>query len=178
VRGDALDASTLESAFVSNDTVIHLVGTPHPGSAKAAEFLAVDLPSIRATVQAAIVSGVHHLIYISVAHPAPVMHAYINVRREGEAIIRRSGLNSTVLRPWYVLGPGHRWPILLVPLYAALRRLPWTRDSAERLGLVTLAHMLGALVHAVEQPATGVVIVDVPGIRAASALIDREGNPA
>ena len=47
----------------------------------------------------------------------PMMKAYIQVRSECEAMIRESGMNATILRPWYVLGPGHRWPYLLLPVY-------------------------------------------------------------
>ena len=66
---------------------------------------------------------------------------------------------------WYVLGPGHRWPYALVPLYAILRRLPATREAADRLGLVTHRAMVGALVHAVENPpAQGVRVLDPPAI--------------
>jgi len=45
------------------------------------------------------------------------MKAYIAVREECEEIIQESGLNATILRPWYVLGPGHRWPYMLLPMY-------------------------------------------------------------
>ena len=62
-------------------------------------------------------------VYVSVAHPAPVMHAYIDVRVRVEQLLRESPLPCTVLRPWYVLGPGHRWPYLLIPLYWLLREL-------------------------------------------------------
>jgi hypothetical protein len=49
-----------------------------------------------------------------------------------------------------------------------MRRLPKTRDSAQRLGLVTRGAMVAALVQAVEAPpADGVRIVDVPAIRCA-----------
>lgn len=44
-----------------------------------------------------------------------------------------------------------------------------TRQSARRLGLVTLAQMVNALVDAVENPPTGIRIVDVPAIRAAAS---------
>jgi hypothetical protein len=73
------------------------------------------------------------------------------------------------VRPWYVLGPGHRWPWILLPFYALAEMLPATRDGARRLGLVTLAQMTRALVHAVEHPPPPGAprIVDVPGIRAA-----------
>jgi uncharacterized protein YbjT (DUF2867 family) len=77
-------------------------------------------------------------------------------------------LIATVLRPWYVLGPGHRWPAALVPLYWVLERLPATRAGARRLGLVTLEQMLRALVAAVEHPPPATRVVEVPEIRAVS----------
>ena len=170
VIGNALDASTFAFAIPPGATLVHLVGTPHPSPAKAAEFLRVDLASIRATTAAAQQAGARHLVYVSVAHPAPVMRAYIAAREEGEALVEASGIPATILRPWYILGPGHRWPYLLVPLYATLRWLPATRDGAERLGLVTRRAMIAALVRAVETPhASGVRIVEVPEIRQAAA---------
>jgi len=168
VVGDALRADTFRSAVPPADTLVHLVGTPRPSPAKAVQFEAVDLPSIKAAVSAAQASAVPHLVYVSVAHPAPVMQAYIAVRQAGESLIRASGLAATILRPWYVLGPGHRWPYLLVPLYAAASWFPATRAGARRLGLLTLAQMVAALVHAVEHPATGVRVMEVPDIRAAA----------
>jgi uncharacterized protein YbjT (DUF2867 family) len=94
-----------------------------------------------------------------------MMKAYIAVREECEQIIGESGLNATILRPWYVLGPGHRWPYVLLPMYWLMERIPSTRESALRLGLVTLQQMLNTLVFAVEDSCEGTRIFDVPGIR-------------
>lgn len=167
VAGDALDAGSIRRALVPGATLVHLVGTPHPSPAKAASFLAVDLASIEASVAAASSAGVAHLVYVSVAHPAPVMQAYIDARRRGEAAIAAAGVTASILRPWYVLGPGHRWPVVLLPLTWLAEALPPTRAAAQRLGFVTLAQMVGALVAAVEEPPpTGTQrIVDVPAIR-------------
>ena len=82
------------------------------------------------------------------------MRAYIAVRAAGEAAIANAGLTATMLRPWYVVGPGHRWPILLKPLYWILERLPDTRESAQRLGLVTLEQVVATLAFALEHPST------------------------
>ena len=123
------------------------------------------MPSIQAAVKAAKFASVRHFIYVSVAHPAPVMKAYIEVRSTGEELIRKAGLDATILRPWYVLGPGHQWPHALRPVYWLMERLPATRDSARRLGLVTLRQMAAALVRAVENPARGIRLVEVPEIR-------------
>ena len=168
VIGDALDAASFAAAIPKQATLVHLVGTPQPNPSKAAEFERVDLGSIRATTTAAQRAGASHIVYVSVAHPAPVMQAYIAARVEGEALVAATGIPATILRPWYVLGPGHRWPMLLLPLYALLRLLPATRESAERLGLVTQAQMNAALLDAVANPPdAGMRIVEVPGIRRA-----------
>ena len=164
--GDALEAGTFREAVHPADTFVHLVGTPRPSPAKAAEFTRVDLGSVAAATAAAAHAGVGHFVYVSVAHPAPVMQAYIAVRQASEALIRSTGIPATVLRPWYVVGPGHRWPVLLTPLYAALALVPATRDGVRRLGLVTRGQMLAALTHAVEHPSVGLRIVEVPEIHA------------
>ena len=170
VQGDALDAGSVERSLVAGATLVHLVGTPHPSPSKAAEFEAVDVASILASVRAASRARLPHLVYVSVAHPAPVMRAYVDARSRGEAAIVAAGLTATILRPWYVLGPGHRWPLIVLPLVALAERVPATRDSARRLGFVTLAQMVAALVHAVEHPPERGErrIVAVPAIRAAS----------
>jgi uncharacterized protein YbjT (DUF2867 family) len=155
VLGDALRSSTFAAAVPPADTFVHLVGTPHPNPTKAREFQEVDLASLAAAVEAATSAGIRHFVYVSVAHPAPVMRAFIAARVAAEERIRASGLDATILRPWYVLGPGHRWPYLLLPVYALLSRLPATRDGARRLGLVTRDQMVGALLRAVENPTRG-----------------------
>jgi uncharacterized protein YbjT (DUF2867 family) len=165
ISGDALDANTYAGQIKPADTFIQLVGVSHPNPAKGAEFRTVDLASGRGAVEAAAAAGVQHFVYVSVAQPAPVMKAYIQVRSECEAMIRQSGMNATILRPWYVLGPGHRWPYLLLPAYKVMEVVPWTRAGATRLGLVTLDQMIRALLHAVASPSHGVRVVEVPEIR-------------
>ena len=168
VVGNALDAATFAASVSPLDTVVHLVGTPHPSPSKAAEFQRVDLASARASVTAARLARVPHFVYVSVAHPAPIMHAYIDARTAGERELTEAGLTATIVRPWYVLGPGHRWPMLLAPVYALARLIPSRREGAARLGLVTLPQMVNTLVRAIETPpAPGQIrIVEVPDIRA------------
>ncbi|HEV8524783.1 MAG TPA: NAD(P)H-binding protein [Terriglobales bacterium] len=187
VLGNALDADSYADKLSAGDTLVQLVGVPHPSPAKAAQFRAVDLPSGLAAAAAAKKAGVRHLVYVSVAHPAPVMKAYIAVRAQVEQAIRDAALNATILRPWYVLGPGHCWPYLVLPLYKFFELLPPTREGAQRLGLVKLAEMVAALVRAVEEPVEGVRVVEVPEIRNVGRrdteaqrnikVSDRQANP-
>lgn len=166
ILGDALDGESFAARVAPADTFVHLVGVPHPSPAKARELVTIDLAAVRASVAAAVAAGIEHFVYVSAAHPAPVMKAYITARAAGEALIRASRLHATILRPWYVLGPGHRWPTLLLPAYWVLERLPASRTTARRLGLVRLDQMIGTLVHAVECQAAGLRVLEVPEIRA------------
>jgi uncharacterized protein YbjT (DUF2867 family) len=169
ISGDPLDKTSFGAHVRNADTFIQLVGVAHPTPAKAKEFRTVDLQSAREGIAAAAEAGVEHFIYVSVAQPAPIMKAYIEARAEGEAAIGASRLGSaTILRPWYVLGPGRQWPRLLIPIYWILERLPSKRETAKRLGLLTYQEMTNALVAAVENPADGIRILSVPEIKAAA----------
>ena len=165
ITGNTLDKNSYVNQIQPADTFVHLVGVSHPNPSKAEQFRTIDLTSVQNAVPAAVAAGIKHFVYVSVAHPAPVLKAYWQTRVECEAIIRTSGLNAKILRPWYVLGPGHRWPYILVPMYWLFERLPATRETAQRCGLVTLIQMINALVNAVENPVPGMRILEVTQIR-------------
>jgi nucleoside-diphosphate-sugar epimerase len=93
------------------------------------------------------------------------MKDYIKVRMECEEFIHASGLNASILRPWYVLGPGHRWPYALIPFYKLMEKIPSTAESAKRLGLVTIRQLLTKLIYIIEHPDQGIRIIEVPEIR-------------
>jgi len=165
IHGDALRAESYAPHVMPADTFVHLVGVAHPNPKKAAEFRTIDLKSCQEAVSAAVAARVKHFIYLSVARPAPVMHEYQAVRAEGELIIQKAGLAATCVRPWYVLGPGHRWPTALIPLYALARLYPPTRAGAERLALVTLEQMARTLAWAVENPADELRVLEPKHIK-------------
>ena len=168
IPGDALRMDSYTNEVQGSDTFVHLIGTPHPSPAKAQQFRDVDLVSVRVAIRAASDARIRQFVYLSVAQPAPVMKAFIEVRSTGETMIRESGINATFVRPWYVLGPGHRWPYAILPIYWILQRLPSTKESAQRLGMVTIKKMVSTLLWAIGNPATGIRVIDVPRIRAMS----------
>ena len=165
IIGDALKMDSYTGQVRGADTFVHLIGVAHPSPSKAKEFRTIDLVSIQVAARAAKEAGVKHFIYLSVAQPAPMMVEYQAVRAEGEALIRANGMATTFVRPWYVLGPGHRWPHLLQPFYWLCERLPATREGAKRLGLVTLPQVLNTLVRTVENPPAATQILDVLQIK-------------
>jgi uncharacterized protein YbjT (DUF2867 family) len=165
IVGNILARGSFTSAVTRGSVVVHLVGTPHPSPKKAAQFEAIDFVGARECIAVANAAGARHFVYVSVAHPAPVMHAYVDVRMRVELLLRESGMPYTVLRPWYVLGPGHRWAYALLPMYWLLGALPSTRDGARRLWMVTLEQMIGALTWAVETAGLESRVIEVPDIR-------------
>lgn len=165
VIGNPLGGAILTDGMRGSDTVVQLIGVPKPAPWKGAQFRAVDLAAGRASIDAAKEAGVEHFVYVSVAQPAPIMKYYIDVRRECEDRLLASGLHATILRPWYILGYGHWWPLALQPVYWLMERIPATTASAHRLGLVTLEQMLTTLVWAVEHPPDSPRVIDVQEIR-------------
>jgi uncharacterized protein YbjT (DUF2867 family) len=172
VHGDALRAETYTANIAPADTFVHLVGVAHPSPSKANEFRAIDLVSCREAVSAAKQAGIQHFVYLSVARPAPMMKEYQAVRAEGERMITESGIPATFVRPWYVLGPGRSWPIVLQPFYALARLFPATREGANRLALVTLEQMTQTLAFAVEHPAERIQIFEPPQIKLGGQVLD------
>lgn len=167
VIGNALDRATFAAQVAPSDTFIQLVGVAHPSPAKAQQFREVDLVSARESVAAARDAGVAHFVYLSVAQPAPVMQAYVAVRAEGEAMIRAAGMRATFVRPWYVLGPGHRWVYAILPLYWLWMLLPMSRETARRLYPVKLANVVRAIADAVDRPPDSVRLIEADELRRA-----------
>ena len=83
VIGDVLAADTYREAVGGAECMVHLTGVAHPSPAKARQFVEVDLASARTAIAVAVQEGVKHFVYLSVAQPAPVMRAYVEVRRRG-----------------------------------------------------------------------------------------------
>ena len=165
VPGNALRAESYADNVAPSDTFVHLIGVANPSPSKVEEFRKIDLVSCREAGKAAKQAGIQHFVYLSVARPAPMMREYQAVRAEGERMITESGIPATFVRPWYVLGPGRSWPVLLKPFYALARAYPPTRDGAIRLALVTLEQMTQTLASAVENPPETVQVFEPPQIK-------------
>lgn len=174
VIGDALDAATFAASIAPCDTFIQLVGVAHPSPAKAKEFRSIDLVSVRESVRAVRDTTVRHFLYLSVAQPAPVMREYVDVRAEGERLVRASGLSATFIRPWYVLGPGHRWPYSVLPLYWLWSAFPKYRETASRLYPVKLTEIVRAICDAAEDLPMGVRVIEAAEIRATGSPAQAE----
>lgn len=167
VAANAFEPLDFNGSIPEGCTFIQLLGVPHPGPSKKEQFRKIDLASAKASVMAAQMAGVGHFIYISVAQtPSGIMQAYQSCRAEAEAAISATGIPATFIRPWYVIGPGHYWPLLIQPLLTLLELFPATSVKAKAFRVVYLKQLLNMLIHAVENtPAQGVRICEIDEIR-------------
>lgn len=166
VIADPFDPGSFQSSIPKNAVFVQLLGVPHPSPKKAKQFTEIDLRSVKASADAATIAGVTHFVYISVAMaPSKLMAAYQAVRQEGEAYCENKNLSCTFIRPWYVLGPGHYWPILLLPLYGIAELVPSWRQKARTMALVTLGQVLRTLINTVEAEPVPIRIIDTRQIR-------------
>jgi uncharacterized protein YbjT (DUF2867 family) len=120
VRADVTDTAALIRAFAGCTAVAHCAGSSTEDGSQT--FEQVHVEGARSAVTAAQQSGVKKFVLVSYLHARPDIHsAYHTTKWEGEEIVRRSGLNYTILKAGLVYGSGDH---LLNNLGHLLRRLP------------------------------------------------------
>ena len=98
------------------------------------------------------------------------MRAYLEVRADGGKDDQRGRPYGDGIAAVVRARSRSLVAMILVPFYKIAELFPTTRESAQRLGLVTIDQMVRALITAVENPPFRgqVQIVDVMGIRSAA----------
>lgn len=166
ITADPFDAASFAPAVPGNAVFVQLLGVSHPSPKKARQFREIDLRSVKASADAAGNTAVSNFIYVSVAmHPSKLMEAYQFCRSEGETYCLSKGFNCTFIRPWYVIGPAHWWPLLLLPVYAVAEIVPAWRQKARSVALVTIRQMITTLIQAVEATPLPHNIIEIKQIR-------------
>ena len=171
VIADPFDASTFQHLIPTHAVFVQLLGVPLPSPRKREQFRTIDLRSVKASADAAAFAGVQHFVYVSVAMtPSAQMKDYQEVRQEGEAYLLSKGFACTFVRPWYVVGPGHWWPILLLPVYGIAELKTSWRQKARGMALVTIKQMVRTLVNVVMNASQKNRVVEIRQIRQPALL--------
>ena len=168
IVANPFDANTFKQSIPKESVFVQLLGVSHPSPKKANQFKEIDLRCVKASADAADSAGVSHFVYISVAMaPSKLMAAYQAVRKEGEEYCRGKEFDCVFIRPWYVLGPGHWWPVILFPFYGLAEIIPSLRKQARTKALVTIGQMFNALINAIEEVPSQLRIFEIRDIRRA-----------
>lgn len=166
IIADPFDAASFQPWIKKGSVFVQLLGVNRPSPRKKAQCREVDLRSAKISADAALAAGASHFVYVSVAMTEwNAMKDYQQIRKEGEAYVYAKGLPCTFVRPWYILGPGHWWPLLLLPVYTLAKLKPEWHRKAKAFSLVRLGQTLRILVKAIESPAPPRRIVEVQHIK-------------
>lgn len=116
VEADIHDDTTLGRLVGGADAVINLVAQLH-GDEASFERLHVGLP--QRLVAACRASGVRRIVHVSALGADPnAPSRYLRSKARGEAVLRESGLDATILRPSVIFGADDR----LLNVFARLQR--------------------------------------------------------
>ncbi len=170
VEADVHDDAQLRRLARGADAVVNLVGILHGrrGTPWGPEFEAahVRLPARIAAACAA--AGVRRLLHLSALgvqaggdRSLPSM--YLRSKAAGEQALRDApGLDWTIFRPSVVFGPGDRFLNLFARLQAWLPLVALGRAQA-RFQPVFVGDVAGAVVHALDRPATHGRVYELAG---------------
>jgi len=150
VRGDVLDAGSLQEALTGVDSAFYLVHS----MGSAGGFEEQDRIGARNFAQAARVAGVKRVVYLGgLAQAGPDLSAHLRSRHEVGDILREHGVPTVELRASIVLGSGS---LSFEMIRALVERLPamitpkWVSVEAQPIAVDDL---LSYLLHTLELPA-------------------------
>jgi nucleoside-diphosphate-sugar epimerase len=107
VSGSLADRGALEELVEGADAVIHVAGVIN--APDAAGFEAGNVTGTLATLAAATAGGVRRFVHVSsIAAREPQLSLYGASKAKSEALVERSGLDWTIVRPPAVYGPGDK----------------------------------------------------------------------
>lgn len=122
VQADVHDEAALARLMPGHDAVVNLVAILHGDSF---EFQRVHVELVKKVVRACTDAGVTRLVHVSAlgaASDAPSM--YQRTKAAGEAVLKGSGLDWTVLRPSVMFGEGDKFLTLFARLQRSLPIVP------------------------------------------------------
>lgn len=169
VVGNPLDGASVARALDGCDAVVHLLGIRRREiKSTGLSYDDVDVGSVRVMTAAMNEVGVRRILLLSAG--AIGRSVYVQCKGRAENVVRDAGLDWTIYRPSFILGPGQQWPRILEPWLALLGLAPGhLGDVARRARAVTREELAGSMLWALEHADSVGRIYDVPAIREVAA---------
>jgi uncharacterized protein YbjT (DUF2867 family) len=104
---DPRDVAALTAGMRGCDAVVQLIGTVRARFDEG-DYEAIDYGTTVALGEAAKAAGVRRLLLLSSVGAASARGRYLAVKRKTEQWVEQSGLEYTIVRPSFIVGPGRR----------------------------------------------------------------------
>ncbi|MFC7214088.1 NAD-dependent epimerase/dehydratase family protein [Saliphagus sp. GCM10025334] len=171
------DERTLREAFVDCEAVVHLAGINHERGAQTYEAVHVD--GTRNVVEAATDADVSTLVLTSYLRARPDCGwRYHESKWAVERIVRRSGLEYTVVKPGVVYGPGDRMLWGIARSLATVPVFPRVGLGERRIRPVAIEDLVDVLAASIVEDRLSETTVAVAGPKelTVAELVKRVGD--
>ena len=150
----SLDSASLAAQLPGHDAVVNLIAILH-GSEAAFEKAHVDLPkALVSACQTSGSNGVKRIVHISALGAAPDSPAmYQRSKARGEAVLRESGLDVTLLRPSVIFGAEDKFLNTFASLQQLFPVIPLASSEA-RFQPVWVEDVATAVIHCLNDRST------------------------
>lgn len=174
--GDLTIPSTLGGALDGVETIIHCAGLVGSGRGNADEYFRINTEGTRALVNAAKAQGVKRFVFMSTTGvyglnmlkgnvdentPLRKSNGYTNSKIAAEEIVRASGLEYVILRPYWITGGGDRFLIPAVAPMLLNRTFTYIGDGQQEWSLSVVENISAATAMVAVHPKAGNQIYNV-----------------
>lgn len=171
--------ATLESALAGVDTVVHCAALVGSGRGSTNEYFRINVDGTRALAAAARKQGVKRFVHMSTAGvyglnmlkgnvdettPLGKGNGYTNSKIEAEAVVRASGLEYVILRPYWITGGGDRFLIPSVAPMLLKNSFAYIGDGQQEWSLSVVENVAAAAAMAATHPGAGNQIYNVADV--------------
>jgi uncharacterized protein YbjT (DUF2867 family) len=164
IIANPFDADSFKNQVPKGCIYLHLIGVHRPAPWRTKAFREIDLGSVLQSIKAAKSADCQHFIYVSVAMESSVMFTYQANKKRAEAALNASGLQVSLLRPWYVVGEGRTWVSIFDGLYNLAEKYPKTLAKIRKFRLVSHQQVLETLIHAIKSEPKKLTIYEIEDI--------------
>lgn len=164
--GDPCKAQDVTRILAGCDAIVHLVGIRRQEIKRTGKtYEDIDAGSAVASAEAMKAAGLRRILFLSAG--AIGNSSYVRSKAKAEAAITSAGLDWTIWRPSFIIGPGQQWPLVMTPFLWLLGRFPGhTGDVARRAGNISRKALAASFCKALADDTTIGEVLDVPKIRA------------
>lgn len=173
---DLLVPATLDKALEGIDTIVHCAGLVGSGRGSAASYFRINTEGTRALVNAAKTRGVKRFVFMSTAGvyglnmlkgnvdentPLRKSNGYTNSKIAAEEIVRASGMEYIILRPYWITGGGDRFLIPTVGRMLLDGTFTYLGDGQQKWSLSAVENISAAVAMAATHPKAGNQVYNV-----------------
>lgn len=176
IVADITEPASLKERLGGVDTIIHCAGLVGSGRGSAEDYLRINAEGTRTLAQAAKSQGVKRFVFMSTAGvyglnmlkgnvdesmPLAKGNSYSNSKIAAEDIVRASGLEYVILRPYWITGGGDRFLIPAVGRMLLNNTFTYLGDGQQEWSLSAMENVSAAVATAATHPNAGNQIYNV-----------------